>query len=254
MALHEGFRYQPDENLFWKQSPGNENSYLFVTTRHLNGTYLDSIKDTMQEDSLKYWIPLCPKLTYPKIENWKKNSVILLRCILLCTDFERNFPSLTFALATGVGKARLMGAFITYLYTVHGIRNFFVVALGTTIYGKLQKDLGDLSSSKYVFKGVGCFLNPPNIVTDEDYHDKNLRLWESDINIYIYNIDTFNKEDAKMKEVTENLGKSLYDEISSLDDLVLIMDESRHYRAAKGMAALDNLHPMLGLELTATPL
>jgi type III restriction enzyme len=29
-----------------------------------------------------------------------------------CTDFERDFVSLTFALATGVGKTRLIGAFI----------------------------------------------------------------------------------------------------------------------------------------------
>jgi len=29
-------------------------------------------------------------------------------------EFEREFPSLCFALATGVGKTRLMGAFITY--------------------------------------------------------------------------------------------------------------------------------------------
>ena len=43
-----------------------------------------------------------------------------------CTDFERDFMSLTFALATGVGKTRLMGAFITYLYTNHNIKNFFV--------------------------------------------------------------------------------------------------------------------------------
>jgi type III restriction enzyme len=31
------------------------------------------------------------------------------------TDFEREFPSVCFALATGVGKTRLMGAFISYL-------------------------------------------------------------------------------------------------------------------------------------------
>ena len=35
------------------------------------------------------------------------------------TDFERDFPSLCFALATGVGKTRLMGAFISYLHVVH---------------------------------------------------------------------------------------------------------------------------------------
>ena len=45
-----------------------------------------------------------------------------------CTDFEREFMSLTFALATGVGKTRLMGAFIAYLYTQHNIKNYFVVA------------------------------------------------------------------------------------------------------------------------------
>jgi len=31
------------------------------------------------------------------------------------SDFERDFPSPCFALATGVGKTRLMGAFISYL-------------------------------------------------------------------------------------------------------------------------------------------
>src|ERR1039458_8600225 len=44
------------------------------------------------------------------------------------TDFEREFPSLCFALATGVGKTRLMGAFISYLHLAHGINNFFVMA------------------------------------------------------------------------------------------------------------------------------
>src|SRR5260370_25829469 len=40
------------------------------------------------------------------------------------TDFEREFPSLCFALATGVGKTRLMGAFIGYLHLAHGLSNF----------------------------------------------------------------------------------------------------------------------------------
>ena len=49
VALHEGFVYQPNSEQFWKQSLGTENSYLFVTTRHVNAAYLDSIKSTMQE-------------------------------------------------------------------------------------------------------------------------------------------------------------------------------------------------------------
>ena len=49
-------------------------------------------------------------------------------------DFEREFPSLCFALATGVGKTRLMGAFISYLFQAHGIKHFFVLAPNLTIY------------------------------------------------------------------------------------------------------------------------
>jgi len=49
------------------------------------------------------------------------------------TDFEREFPSLCFALATGVGKTRLMGAFISYLHLAHGIDNFFMLAPILTI-------------------------------------------------------------------------------------------------------------------------
>ncbi len=56
------------------------------------------------------------------------------------TDFERDFPSLCFALATGVGKTRLMGAFITYLHLAHGINHFFVLAPNLTIYTKLIAD------------------------------------------------------------------------------------------------------------------
>ena len=42
-------------------------------------------------------------------------------------EFERDFPSICFALATGVGKTRLMGAFISYLYMIGKSRNFFVL-------------------------------------------------------------------------------------------------------------------------------
>lgn len=171
-----------------------------------------------------------------------------------CTEFERDFISLTFALATGVGKTRLMGAFITYLYTQHGIRNFFVVAPGTTVYEKLKSDLGDSSSSKYVFKGLGCYSVQPRIITNADFDKNQGSIFDHGINIYIFNIDKFNKENTNMKKINEYLGQSFFDEIASLDDLVLIMDESHHYRADAGSSALNDLKPLLGLELTATPI
>ena len=171
-----------------------------------------------------------------------------------CTDFEREFMSLTFALATGVGKTRLMGAFITYLYTQHGIRNFFVVAPGTTIYDKLQRDLGDPNSSKYVFKGLSCFVNAPQIITGDDYRSKPLPTFQSEVRIFVFNISKFDKENANMKKINEYYGDSFFETLAQLPDLVLLMDESHHYHGAKGEQVLNDLKPLLGLELTATPL
>lgn len=94
VALHEGFRYQLDEDLFWKQSVGNENSYLFVTTRHLNSTYLDSIKDTMQED--EYLIIACKSFdsgidkAYDNIVIKKIPQMLLNRCEFGKDDYALN--------------------------------------------------------------------------------------------------------------------------------------------------------------------
>ncbi|MDE7365406.1 MAG: site-specific DNA-methyltransferase [Ruminococcus sp.] len=57
VALHEGFTYEPDSEMFWKQSHGNEKSYLFVTTRHLNAVFMDSIIGSMEDD--EYLIIAC---------------------------------------------------------------------------------------------------------------------------------------------------------------------------------------------------
>ena len=172
-----------------------------------------------------------------------------------CTNFERDFMSLTFALATGVGKTRLMGAFIAYLYTNHNMRNFFVTAPNTTIYEKLRRDLSEPSNPKYVFKGLGCFELPPRIYTEDDYRARTITISEAaGIRIFVYNIDKFNKEGARMRQANEIIGESFYNYLSSLKDLVLIMDESHHYRAERGAAALNDLKPALGLELTATPI
>lgn len=94
VALHEGFRYQPDGDLFWKQSIGNENSYLFVTTRHLRRPYLDSIKDTMEEG--EYLIIACRSFdseldkAYDNITVKKIPQMLLERCEFGKTDYNLN--------------------------------------------------------------------------------------------------------------------------------------------------------------------
>ena len=45
-----------------------------------------------------------------------------------------DFPSFCYAMATGIGKTRLMGASIYYLYKTKGYKHFFILAPGNTIY------------------------------------------------------------------------------------------------------------------------
>lgn len=227
------------------------NDFPLYTTDYISGVM--SLRKP-QTQSLKILEEITNAVQLRKGMNLKAALGAVHAMYPICSDFERDFMSLTFALATGVGKTRLMGAFIAYLYTQHHIRNFFVVAPNTTIFEKLKKDLSDNNSAKYVFKGLGCFSTLPQIITDDDYREKTLSLFESDVHIFVYNIDKFNKEGANMKKVNELIGDSFYQALSDLPDLVLIMDESHHYRAEKGAQALNELHPLLGLELTATPL
>lgn len=94
VALHEGFTYKPNSDMFWKQSVGNEKSYLFVTTRHLNSTFLDSIKDSMEDD--EYLIIACRSFesgldrAYDHITLKKIPQMLLSRCEFGKTDYNLN--------------------------------------------------------------------------------------------------------------------------------------------------------------------
>lgn len=174
------------------------------------------------------------------------------------TDFEREFPSLCFALATGVGKTRLMGAFIAYLYLSGRSKNFFVLAPNTTIYDKLIADFSRQSSPKYVFRGIAQFAQtPPIIVTGDTWQEgRGIRgsdLFGSEAIINIFNVDKINKDKGKIRSFRETLGDSYFDYLSKLPDLVMLMDEAHRYRGSAGYKAITELDPKLGLELTATP-
>jgi len=176
------------------------------------------------------------------------------------TDFERDFPSLCFALATGVGKTRLMGAFISYLHLAHGINNFFVLAPNLTIYNKLITDFTP-NTPKYVFKGIAEFAtDAPEIITGDNYEAKAGTLFDQLLRckVNIFNISKINSEvrggkSPRIKRLSEYIGESYFEYLADLPDLVLIMDESHRYRASAGVRAINELKPVIGLELTATP-
>jgi type III restriction enzyme len=179
--------------------------------------------------------------------------------------FERTFPAYTFALATGVGKTRLMGAFVAYLYLVYGVQHFMIVAPGNTIYRKLVEDFSKANNPKYVFRGIEeLTTSNVKVVTKDNYEQSQMaRLFANKIEINIFNIQQFAQKDIeKEKGITKGSeifgvedGKllSYFDYLKEQKDLVILMDESHHYHADAAMTSLDRIDPVFGLEFTATP-
>lgn len=172
---------------------------------------------------------------------------------------DRDFASLCFALATGVGKTRLMGAFVAYLHLAHGCNNFFVLTPNLTIYEKLKADFTP-NTEKYVLKGIAEFAIAPPVITTGDNFERQIASGGNlfPVTINIFNVSKINSEvrggrSPRIRSFREEIGDSYFDYLAAHNDLVLIMDESHRYRATAGVRAVNELKPILGLELTATP-
>ncbi|MCK6615867.1 MAG: site-specific DNA-methyltransferase, partial [Ignavibacteriaceae bacterium] len=50
MAKQEGFKYSPDEHIYWKQGKSSEKDYIFTTTMFITVEILDRIHDEMKPD------------------------------------------------------------------------------------------------------------------------------------------------------------------------------------------------------------
>lgn len=232
--------------------------------RHLNAISARLSLRKPQRDSLEILAELLEIVELGKhsSDSLKEQLNKIQSIYPVVSDFERDFPSLCFALATGVGKTRLMGAFISYLYIAKGTKNFFVLAPNLTIYNKLVTDFTP-NTPKYVFKGIAeLAVNQPTIITGDNYEEAigvRKRLFgEDEVHINIFNISKINSEvrggnSPRIKRLQEYIGESYFEYLSSLPDLVLLMDESHRYRASAGIKVLNELNPVLGLEFTATP-
>lgn len=178
------------------------------------------------------------------------------------TKFD--FPSFCYNMATGIGKTRLMGACIYYLYKTKGYKHFFILAPGNTIYDKLRKE-SNPAHPKYIFKGLEAEMGRPRVWDGENYDQYPVNYEQgslyvdhmSEIQLFIFNIGKiFNsKTDTQFNfhKFKETLGASFADVLAQFDDLVICMDEAHHYYAPASMKAINYLRPILGLEFTATP-
>lgn len=97
MALHEGFEYCPDSNVYWKQAR-HENTYLYTTTQHITFEYLTAIYHEIKEN--EFLIIACKSFDnraeklYKNIKLKKIPDILLGRCEFGIDNYNLNIISL----------------------------------------------------------------------------------------------------------------------------------------------------------------
>ena len=224
-----------------------------------------SLRDP-QYEALKYFDAISSKIEYRTSTKADAEKIASENCQdshTIAVDKEFDFPSFCFDMTTGIGKSRLMGACIYYLYKTKGYKHFFILAPGNTIYDKMRRESVP-GHPKYMFKGLEVEMGRPKVYDGENYLSYPVKYVQqelvvektSEIQIFIFNISKiFTRGDLEFKfhKFNENLGGSFAEVLRSFDDLVICMDEAHRYYAPASKVAINYLNPVLGLEFTATP-
>jgi adenine-specific DNA-methyltransferase len=98
MAKHEGFKYSPDEHIYWKQGKSTEKDYIFTTTNFITIEFLDKIYEEMQPDEsllicCKSFSKACGN-RYPNITVKKIPNLLLGRCEFGREDYSLNIVNM----------------------------------------------------------------------------------------------------------------------------------------------------------------
>lgn len=98
VCKHEGYRYDPHPEQWWKQGQGAEQDYILTTTQYVNRPFLDAIQAEMQETES---LLICCKAydqavaeLWPKISLRKIPSLLATRCEFGRDDYSLNIVSL----------------------------------------------------------------------------------------------------------------------------------------------------------------
>jgi adenine-specific DNA-methyltransferase len=94
MCKHEGFKFNPDQMLYWKQGFSTETDFIFVTTNFLTVEQLDKIKEEMKEGES---LLICAKAyskecndRHPEITIKKIPQMILGKCEFGKENYDLN--------------------------------------------------------------------------------------------------------------------------------------------------------------------
>ena len=98
MAKHEGFKYYPDEQVYWKQGQSTEKDFIFTTTQFVTVELLDKINEEMKDGES---LLICAKSfqkacgdKYSQITIKKIPQMLLGRCEFGKEDYKLNIIDL----------------------------------------------------------------------------------------------------------------------------------------------------------------
>lgn len=99
MCKHEGFKFYPDETLYWKHGKSTETDFIFVTTGFITAEQLDKIYSEMKAGES---LLICAKAFAPECENHFANITIkkIPQMILGKCEFGQNNYDLNIIEAT----------------------------------------------------------------------------------------------------------------------------------------------------------
>ena len=99
MCKHEGFKYYPDEKLYWKHGKSTETDFIFVTTGFITAEQMDKIHSGMKANES---LLICAKSFAPECENHFANitikkipQMILGRCEFGKDNYDLNIIKAT---------------------------------------------------------------------------------------------------------------------------------------------------------------
>ncbi len=174
-------------------------------------------------------------------------------------DISGGVPYLTFALATGVGKTRLMAALIAYFYLGGQSRCFVLLAPRRAILRKVIAQ-AECADRQYLF------ADPSLLPAVKVWHAGNVSGFvppdaasEHELNLFVFSPQSFVGSDRVVARTPEFGGVSVSDYLRSRNDLVALVDESHHLgRVADEdtrawTQAIRDMRPRLAFAMTATP-
>jgi len=94
MAKHEGFKYSPSDDLYWKQGQSTEKDFIFTTTQMVTASFIDRINEEMKDGES---LLICCKSYQKACENRFANitikkipNMLLGRCEFGKEDYSLN--------------------------------------------------------------------------------------------------------------------------------------------------------------------